>query len=655
MDRHYYGASVAEFLAAGRGDLMRRLADAHRQELSGQQRLAWEESFEVLRDALRELGRPGFVYLEYWVPRLNRRADAVLLLGGVVFVVEFKAEASRPDRAAVAQVWDYALDLKYFHSETAGRTVAPVLVSTESDRVEAAVEPARDGVLKPLTCGGRSLPRVVDAVLAECESEWPDAASWAAGRYAPTPTIVEAAKALYAGHGVGDITRRDASAANLSRTSAAVDRVISGARRAGEKIVCFVTGVPGAGKTLVGLDVASRHAGGSEPAVFLSGNGPLVAVLREALARDRVAQDAAAGTRTTLTDARRRVEAFVQNVHQFRDDCLADDGPPPERVAIFDEAQRAWDRDQTARFMTRKRQRRGFDRSEPEFLLSCLDRHEGWAAVVCLVGGGQEINTGEAGIGEWLGAVRRSLPGWRVVLSPRVTDAVYAAGEAVRIAESTGRAAFDADLHLASSVRSFRSEKVSEWVRLVLEGEADAARALAKTALAKFPVVLTRDVSAAKDWVRQQARGGERFGLLASSGAKRLRPLAVDVATEPDVVRWFLDGADDVRSSFYLEQPATEFHVQGLELDWSVLVWGGDFSRADGGWRHRKFRGTRWQSVRDEAARAYQLNAYRVLLTRARQGMAIVVPEGDAADPTRPPAVADGTFAYLRTTGVAEL
>jgi hypothetical protein len=462
--------------------------------------------------------------------------------------------------------------------------------------------------------------------------------------------------ALYAGHGVAEIARNGAGERNLGATTAAIEQVIEDCRSHRRKAICFVTGVPGAGKTLVGLNIATQHAEAGElHSVFLSGNGPLVKVMQEALARDQVRREQASGRKVRKGQVSSRVKAFVQNVHHFRDEYLRDVGAPSDHIAVFDEAQRAWSVNQTAAFMQRKKNQPGFSMSEPEFLISCMDRHPDWAVVVCLVGGGQEINTGEAGISEWLDAVNRSFPEWEIHISPELHDSEY--GSAAMLQQIAGRSPVRAnpDLHLSVSMRSYRAEHVSTLVKRMLDLDAPGAREMLQRVQERYPIVLCRSVMRAKLWLRQQARGTERFGLVASSQAQRLRPHAIHVKAPVDPIHWFLHGKDDVRSSFYLEDVATEFHVQGLELDWAAVVWDGDLRRSGTVWDHYSFVGTKWQRIHAPDRRAFQKNAYRVLLTRARQGMVIVVPEGDVSDPTRAPAFYDSTFEYLRQIGIPVL
>lgn len=530
-------------------------------------------------------------------------------------------------------------------------------------RAEDSIEPDtfkldHDSVVRPLCANPISLRRVLRSVASWCKAPPIDARLWATGSYKPTPTIIEAAMALYGGHNVEDISRREAGAINLTQTSGAVESIIREAREQRYKAICFVTGVPGAGKTLVGLDIATKHVDRASElySVFLSGNAPLVRILSEALARDKVQRQKREGKAARIGAVRSEVKAFIQNVHHFRDECLRDGLKPPiEHVALFDEAQRAWNLDRTASFMRQKKGHADFTMSEPAFLISCMDRHADWAVIVCLVGGGQEINTGEAGISEWLRAIRKDFPNWHVHLSPHLTDSEYAAGSALELLEGHASVRMQESLHLSVSMRSFRAEHVSAWVKALLDLDRETATSVRAEFCDRYPIVLTRDLVRARAWLRERARGNERFGMVVSSQALRLKPEAIDVRVDIDPVHWFLHPREDVRSSYYLEDAATEFHVQGLELDWACVVWDGDFRFTSAGWEHWGFRGDNWQRIRKSERQAYLKNAYRVLLTRARQGMVIMIPRGDSADPTRDPGFYDGTYNYLREIGLPDI
>ncbi|MCC7510599.1 MAG: DUF2075 domain-containing protein [Planctomycetes bacterium] len=655
VPRAWYSASLADFVVARSEAIFGELARHSEFAVERTQGDAWQGQIEMLQSALAGLN--GRVLLEFNIPRMGRRVDAVVLVGAAVFAIEFKVGAERHDSAAIEQVWDYALDLKNFHAASHEVSIVPILVATDAVSVPAEFRTAPDGVYEPLLVGSNGLRELLERLLKTIKGSAIDDRAWEHAPYLPTPTIIEAARALYARHSVDAIARSDADAQNLAVTSGRIEHLIEDARNSHRKLICFVTGVPGAGKTLVGLNVATRRQDTRDKtnAVFLSGNGPLVAVLREALARDEVAQQIRAGVKGHKGKARSGVKAFIQNVHHFRDDLLAGDTAPTEHVTVFDEAQRAWTQQQTANFMKRRKNKANFAHSEPEFLIAGMDRHPDWAVIVCLVGGGQEINTGEAGIDAWLEALRLKFPHWQMHVSPHLSDSEYTgSGELARAMQSVNWVS-DSDLHLAVSMRSFRAEHVSHFVKALLDQDLPAAREHLASIAAKYPIRITRDLQAGKDWVRSQARGSERFGLVCSSKALRLKPHAIDVRHNINPVYWFLNDRDDTRSSFYLEDAATEFQVQGLELDWACVTWDADLRATAGGWNYHDFKGSRWERVKKQDRQRYLLNAYRVLLTRARQGMAIVVPAGDSRDHTRNPAWYDGTYEYLRALGLKEL
>jgi hypothetical protein len=656
MKREYYSESIANFLSASEDAILAQLTKNNDFDLQQTQRQAWLAQIKILQSALKQFH--GAIYFEYSIPRMGQRIDVLLLIGSVIFVLEFKVGEKEFASHAIDQVWDYALDLKNFHETSHDKPIAPILIATEADSAESIVLaiPQNDGLLLPLKSTVSMLAKVVNAVLAFATGPDIDRTHWESGRYSPTPTIIQAALALYNHHSVQEISRSDASAINLSETSSSISEIIRNSKEKSHKAICFVTGVPGAGKTLVGLNIATTHIEKASAlySVFLSGNGPLVAILREALARDKVRREKERGTKIHKGTAMSEVKAFVQNVHNFRDECLIDPGAlPVEHVALFDEAQRAWNVEQTSNFMLRKKRTPNFNKSEPEFLISCLDRHRDWAVIVCLVGGGQEINTGEAGITEWIESLNRSFPDWHIYVSSRLTDSEYGAQAVLNSLKSRPNVQRVDELHLAVSMRSFRAENVSYLVKQLLDLDIAGACRTLEEVKATYPIVLTRDLNKAKRWLRSRARGSERYGIVVSSQAERLKPHAIDVKTPVDPIHWFLDGKNDVRSSYYLEDVATEFHVQGLELDWACVTWDADFRYSKSGWEHWSFRGDRWNHIHKPERQIYLKNAYRVLLTRARQGMVIVVPPGNPEDKTRNPASYDPTFEYLRDVGFA--
>lgn len=681
VKRFFYGDTIAEFLEMNEDQIIGALTTGHislHSSLLRTQNEAWKEEIHLLKKILIPYKSKGHIYFEYTIPRMGRRIDVVLLLNGVVLLLEFKAFNEQYTKADIAQVWDYALDLKNFHEQSHNRSIVPILVATEAVEITSDFIPFDDKVFYPILTNREQLASTIDEALLFCGKETSeDDALWAISRYSPTPTIIEAASALYNNHSVEDISRSDASAENLTTTCGFISSVIERAKKEHFKAICFVTGVPGAGKTLVGLNIATQQFEKDDVAVYLSGNFPLVQVMTEALARDKKRRMAEKGKKIAIGTARSEVKAFIQMIHHYRDTCLEGtkvvDGrivadvefflnpknlkksfAPVDHVAIFDEAQRAWTKEALANFMNRKKGHPNFPYSEPEYLISCLDRHDDWAVIVCLVGGGQEINTGEAGISEWIESLNREYKDWHVFISNRLHDSEYAAGRSLELLAEHEHVEFEPSLHLAVSMRSFRAENLAKFVHKLLDIDVEGAREAYQT-LNKYPVVLTRSLDKAKRWLKEHARGTERYGMIVSSQAERLKPLAIDVRFKPDVVHWFLDDANDVRSSFYLEDVATEFDVQGLELDWSCVVWDGDFRYTPNGWSHHSFCGDKWKNINKSERKVYQKNAYRVLLTRARQGMVIVVPDGNSEDPTRDSIFYDSTYYYLKDIGVKEI
>lgn len=658
-ERAFYSASISEFLTSDVDLILGALTRKSGFSIVTNQRDAWIFQIQILQEQFQPYVNRGWVFLEFVVPRLGRRIDVLAIIDHVVFVIEFKVGDSEFNKHAIDQVWDYALDLKNFHEPSHTCAIAPILVASQSSQVAGPITTSHhdDGVLYPIHASPDQICNIINATLLFADGKKIEPANWVTGRYRPTPTIIEAATALYGSHSVADLSRSDAGEKNLARTSVAISNLIGLAKAKSKKAICFVTGVPGAGKTLVGLNVATTHMDAKSElhSVYLSGNGPLVSILREALARDKVSRMKSLGEKLRKGEAKKSVEAFIQNVHHFRDAYLADPKPPVDHVVIFDEAQRAWTKEQTTQFMARKKGRPNFNRSEPEFLISCLDRHTDWAVVVCLVGGGQEINTGEAGIGEWLKAMHDHFREWEVHISPHLHDSEYGAGKALDLLKDRFNIVFNEDLHLSVSMRSFRAEHVSSFVKHLLDRDIEHARDVLKKINDRYPITITRDLTKAKQWIRQKARGNERFGIVVSSQAQRLKPHAIDVKSPMDPIHWFLDDKDDVRSSYYLEDVATEFHVQGLELDWACVVWDADLRYTQGDWDYKSFVGNKWQQIKLAHRQMYLKNAYRVLLTRARQGMVIVVPLGDDADPTRNPSFYDPIFDYLTSLGIVEI
>ena len=672
-------------------------------------REAWSAEISIMKGVLHPFSSVhGQIIFEYDIPRLGKRIDVVLLFNGIIFCLEFKVGETKILESDIDQVLDYALDLKNFHKFSHDHVIVPILIATEHRNSSTQINMSiyDDRIVNPLICGKAGIVDLIEKVLARFPGEPDINPNWVISPYAPTPTIIEAARSLYENHSVENITRHEADNASTDRTIAYILGVIRSSKEQRKKSICFVTGVPGAGKTLVGLDVAIKqtYQGGNEPvedegAVYLSGNGPLVAVLTEALSQDNYKKCQQKGERKKLSDSRREIAKSIQIIHRYRDNMLAKIKNPVENgtleidpakavkagnagygevehVAIFDEAQRSWTHKRLADYLKRggtygnKLKVPNFPLSEAAFLIWSLDQREDWATIICLVGGGQEINTGEAGITEWIKALNEKFTDWGIYISPKLTEPEYAEGRVNDLLKDNPNVTYAEDLHLGVSLRSYRAEKLSAFVHAVLSFDKSAAAIYAEIK-DKYPIVLTRDMAKAKTWLHQKARGSERTGVLVTKESARFKPLSVHLLPSGDenAVHWFLEDKTDVRSSNYLEDAATEIQVQGLELDYTCVLWDADMRCIDSEWHFYRFNGqTKWveQTAKTENKQelmTYMLNAYRVLLTRARAGMVICVPYGNAnktaggfwEDSTRLPEFYDGTYQYLRSLGLEEI
>ena len=705
-NRCLYQSDFKSFIESDPYSILGRIHDAfHGQALTTTDE-AWNSEINLLQNVLIPWkDEDAEIIFEYDIPRLGKRIDAVLLLRGIIFCLEFKVGQKDALQYDVEQVMDYALDLKNFHRYSHDRIIVPILIPTKHKSSSNSFIPSvyDDSIFNPLITGANGLQNLINGVLQHARANTPGTIKdWIISPYTPTPTIIEAARSLYENHSVEDITRHEADKVTTDATIAYILDIINRSKKNGEKSICFVTGVPGAGKTLVGLDVAVKQSyqedgtfNVDDGAVYLSGNGPLVAVLTEALARDNYKKSKDKGEDKKLSDSRREVSKFIQIIHRYRDNMLAKIKNPVvdgkleidplkavrlqqssygevEHVAIFDEAQRAWTHKRIADYLKRggtygnKLKVANFPMSEAAFLIWSLDQREDWATIVCLIGGGQEINTGEAGISEWIAAINNRFQHWRVYISDKLTDPEYAEGKVTELLKHNSKVEYSDRLHLGVSLRSFRSERLSAFVHSLLSFNPDAEELYKNVISHRYPIVLTRSMDKARSWLRQQARGTQQTGILISKVSARFKPLAVHVLpqSEDNAVHWFLEDKTDVRSSNYLEEAATEIQVQGLEVDYACILWDADMRYDDGKWSFWKFNGkTQWIPEKNIETQKYMLNAYRVLLTRARQGMVICVPEGNSnkthegfpEDSTRLPIYYNSTYEYFKRIGLTEI
>lgn len=708
--RFLYNDNIKVFLNKDVDSIIGSMVNNSHGNLMTTTRESWKSEITIMKNTLNLVNNyDGQIVFEYDIPRLGKRIDVVLLIKGIVFCLEFKVGENSVLEENVDQVLDYALDLRNFHKFSQEKIIVPILIPTnyKSKTTDIRISAYDDRIINPIICGENSLSEIINSVLIKYPNECKIEDNWVNSPYAPTPTIIEAARALYNNHSVENITRHEADKVSTDKTIIYILDVIKYSKENKKKSICFVTGVPGAGKTLVGLEVAIKqtYKDNGEPvddenAVYLSGNGPLVAVLKEALAIDNYKKCKESGQNKKLTDSRREVSKSIQMIHRYRDTMLnkiknpvengvleidptkavkVDDSgyAEVEHIAIFDEAQRSWTHKRLADYLKRggtygnKLKVPNFPMSEAAFLIWSLDQREDWVTIVCLVGGGQEINTGEAGITEWLEALNDKFSHWNIFISPKLNDKEYAEGNVNNILKDNHNVTYSECLHLGVSLRSFRAEKLSKFVNELLNFDSNASNTYSEIK-DKYPIYLTRDMDKARDWLHKKVRGTERTGVLITKESARFKPLGVHVLQSGDenAIHWFLDDKQNVNSSNYLEDAATEIQVQGLELDYTCVLWDADMRYDNGKWRYYSFnsKNSKWNEQKGETENnqekiKYMLNAYRVLLTRARSGMVICIPYGNGnktvtgypEDKTRLPEFYNGTYEYLKSLGIKEI
>lgn len=659
MNRAYYSNFISGFVNENSDSIYGKISGQYDlNKLSIQQSNAWKSQIIILKETLSSF--IGKIYFEFTIPRMGKRVDNILIIDNCIFVLEFKIGSNEYDKYAKEQAFDYGLDLNNFHEGSHNKIIIPILVADKAPNIRNIYKHSFDNLHETIYANSNNLAEVIKNTLLHFkEGQKLDIQYWETSIYKPTPTIIEAATALYKKHNVEEISRSDSGAENLSVTSNCISQIIDFSKDNHRKSICFITGVPGAGKTLAGLNIANLRSNYNEEehAVFLSGNGPLVDVLREALARDKVKNAKEENISITKSFASSQVKSFIQNIHHFRDASIKDEKAPIEKVTIFDEAQRAWTKEQASNFMKRNKGISDFDKSEPEFLIEVMDRHKDWCTVICLIGGGQEINTGEAGLEEWIRPFMDKFIDWDIYYSSKIIeDENYIKDKNALIVLNDRNAIKKDELHLSISLRSFRSAQLSTFIQEIINNDIQKAKDIYLKYIEKdYPIKITRDLEIARNWLKKVANGSERTGVVASSGGIRLRPFGLNVKAKIDAPIWFLNDKDDIRSSYFLEEVATEFDIQGLELDWTCVAWDGDLFYDNQQWNYRKFKGTKWQNINSNDIISYLINSYRVLLTRARQGMIIYIPYGNDEDITRPSFMYDGTFDFFKSLGIEEI
>ena len=683
MKQAYYHSSITDFLSINEDEIVGKLNIAGTSFASQWTitTISWGSSIQILKKSCRELidmdplVNDWHILFEYDIPRLSSRIDAVIIAKDLIFVIEFKLDRKKYESADIRQIEDYANDLLDFHLESKNRIIIPVLLAPDAKSILIKPFTNIDSFIKPcLKVNSLNFSSTIYEAYVEFHNTSDDFINpykWEQSEYQPTPTIIQAAKALFAGQEVETITKSGAEGNDLKKTTDYLIDIINQAKIEDRKIVCFVTGVPGAGKTLVGLNIVHEKEGFGEQetnTAYFSGNVPLINVLREALVRDHFEREKILYKNGKITnrpikkDSVNKVIAKIQNLHLFIKYGLRRLTEPTERIVVFDEAQRCWNATQFSNKakQNQNREKNPFaieEKSEAELLFEFMNRHDGWAVIIALVGGGQEINTGEGGIAEWGKAISDKYKNWEVHISEELLS-----GDS----STANQTLFDSiphdisihknkNLHLSISQRSFKANNLNAWVNALIENETEKALKLSKSISENYPLMITRNIETAREWLKQKKSGNKRIGLIASSGGLRLKPCGIQVREIIDEAMWFLNDETDVRSSFYLEMVATEYKVQGLELDWVGICWDADLRRNSGSWEFKNFSGTKWNQTKGKAEQQFLLNTYRVLLTRAREGIIIFVPDGDLTDETRLPDFYDPIYEYLVSCGLQSI
>ncbi len=636
-----YESSISDFLVNDDNFILGELTRNFSHDLVDLQKNAWISEISILKEQLSSFN--GDIMFEYKIPRMESVVDNVFLIDGLVFVVEFKVNEKYYKKNEIDQVNRYVQQLSHFHYESRNKILIPILVCTEAEDYENEFYLSEEKIFNILLANKNNISSIISKICEEYAT-YDDLSNWSKSKYVPTPSILEAARQLYETHEVEDISDHSSEKTIFEETEKTIDNIIKYSKDNHRKSIIFLTGVPGAGKTLVGLNIATkRSVKNDDHAVFLSGNGPLVDVLREALARDSHKRN-----KGNIGDARNKVFSFIQPIHQFRNDAIENEEEIHEKIVIFDEAQRAWTQDETEKFMNKKG-KENFGMSEPNFLISVMDRHKEWTVIICLVGQGQEINKGEAGINEWLKALDENYTNWDV----------YAAEDIKKISKDYNNINITPkeELYLGITQRSVEAPSLPLFIEYLLNNDKDKARHILNDFNDEYSLFVTRNLEDAKQWIKNKSLCEQdiHYGLLAHSNSLRLIPEGIFVKYDKSVKSWFLNEVNDYRSSNHFEICATEFDIQGLEIDYSIVAWDANLRYIDGQFEYYNFRSPNWEIIHKEINKEYLINSYRVLLTRARTGMIIFVPEGDDEDQTRLSEYYDGTYEYLKSVGIKEL
>jgi len=661
LKRSYYSEVRQKFIDEEDESILGKLLQNDPYSTLSTQKNAWKSQIQILKEQLKNIPFDRILF-EYTIPRMGRRIDNVIFFKGVVYLLEFKVGENSYKNSDLKQVEGYALDLKYFQAGSRNCKLVPILICTDAPERKIIFE-IRDDVCKPLGANSNNLHDIILNISEKFNESELDSILWENSAYNPTPTIIEACQALYADHSVEEITRNDREGEAFVRASKIIEKIITESKNQSKKSLIFLTGIPGSGKTLIGLDIASKfhNIENNEHSVYVCGTSSLIHVIQEALVRDKYIRLKGTDEEKTKEEIRREVEVLFQIILHYRKSVITEDSTAYEKIVVFDESQRMWDQHEADKNI-RQLGLPPKNKSEPDLLIEHIDKSHDWGVILCLLGGGQEINKGEDGLLEWLKSIKNNFPHWNVYAAPEIKTKEYLGNNDPEKILDIPNKTFLNELHLNISTRSFKAENFSKLINHILAREIPQAKEIVKEFNEKnenerYHLLLTRNLQTAKNWVREMTRGNERYGLFTTALSHRLWPEGIVKRgqREFDELGWWLDDEKYIDSSFSLEIPCTEFFSQGLELDWSIFGWDACLRPHGDDWEYLRFRRYRWEKINDEKKQRYLKNAFRVLLTRARQGMVIFVPKGDKSDHTRLPELYDGVYNYLKEIGIKEI
>ena len=666
--RTYYDATIEDFALNHKPeDIVDFLTDSDESsdyyELSLQKK-AWANQISILKKYLKD--KNGYIIFEYVLSRVNMRIDVVLLMNDIVYSLEFKNNETMFLESDIDQAGGYGYALKNFYEINRNKYVVPILIATRAPDSECSVasDLGTDGLFSLFKANVNKMEQYIDLIRSKYGSDViyseEDFENWINSPFKPNPTIIQSARSIYMNNQIDDFFKFDAGEENLKITELTVEAIVNEARDNKKKIICFVSGVPGAGKTLVGLDLAGKTRNNKDnnlpDAVFFSGNGPLINVLTEALGRDAIKQFPEKYEKKY--QAVNNVKTFIQDLHAFKQDIISSKKKNiDENVLIFDEAQRVWDEEQLKKWLIKKEADASFyGLSEADLLLDVFSKKE-WGVIVALVGLGQDIHTGENGLGVWFKSLLEKHNEWDIRLSKQIfeqsADNLYKYKGLIlnnpKVKDCSG-------LYLETCIRTPRARNLSEFAEAVLSNKPEQA----KIAISKFdnyPICITRDLKLAEQFVLRNTQRKERCGKLCSSNSKILGKYShcFDNIDNWHFANWMLDdfGRDSSNSLIF---SASEFNIQGLEIDWSLLGWDMDMYYSNGEWHEQRMLTKKRFEESTEIQKKHILNSYRVLLTRARKGMIIYIPKSsDFEDNYDVSQYMDSTYDYLKSCGIKDI